>query len=423
MRIRISSWLPVLAVLLVAAAMPAAAEQFYVANDGSPNNNGSRSRPWDLVTALSHPRSVNPGDTIWLRGGRYNLDETVVSSLRGAAGSPIVVRQIPNERATIDCVGVTQVRSGADCLLLKSRHTWYWGFELTNTSPARWAAKPGAPADPRGIGIHSQAGPGTKLINLVVHDVGTTLFESQPSGIEITGLIAYNSGWDGPDRSHGPGFYIRNRSDWPTKLLRDNIVFQHYRQALQGYGSFNNVFSNFVVEGNLFFNNGIGADGFHRNLMFGNTNTEHINNAFVGNHTYYPPGGAQGSNMFAAPEGGCHGLLLNGNVFAHGDRRTAIEVNRCRDIKIHSNTFYGKTILQTLDKSILSGKEFEKHFPTNRYLRTDKDLPLRPEVHVRMNPYERNRAHLIIYNWAEDCSVNVDVSQLKIPTGAHYELR
>ena len=90
--------------------------------------------------------------------------------------------------------------------------------------------------------------------------MGTTLFESQPSGIEIAGLIAYNSGWDGPDRSHGPGFYIRNRSDWPTKLIRDNIVFQHYRQALQGYGSFNNVFSNFLVEGNVLFNNGIGAD-------------------------------------------------------------------------------------------------------------------------------------------------------------------
>jgi len=232
MRIRISSWLQVLAGLVVAATVPAAATQFYVAADGSPNNAGSRSRPWDLVTALSHPRSVNPGDTIWLRGGRYTFDETLVSSLRGAAGSPIIVRQVPNERATIDCAMVTQVRAGADCLLLQSRHTWYWDFEITNTSPVRWAAKPGAPADPRGIGIHSQAGPGTKLINLVIHDVGTTLFESQLSGIEIAGLIAYNSGWDGPDRSHGPGFYIRNRSDWPTKLIRDNIVFQHYRQAL-----------------------------------------------------------------------------------------------------------------------------------------------------------------------------------------------
>ena len=67
MRIRISSWLQVLAGLVVAATVPAAATQFYVAADGSPNN----------------------------------------------AGSPIIVRQVPNERATIDCARVTQVRAGA----------------------------------------------------------------------------------------------------------------------------------------------------------------------------------------------------------------------------------------------------------------------------------------------------------------------
>ena len=50
-------------------------------------------------------------------------------------------------------------------------------------------------------------------------------------------------------------------------------------------------------------------------------------------------------------------------------------------------------------------------------------MPTQPQVYVRMNPYERNRAHLIVYNWAEDCSVNVDVSQLRIPAGARYELR
>ena len=422
MSIRTSSWAR-LVVLFSAVVVPVSATQFYVAPDGAPGNSGSRSRPWDLATAFSQPRSVQPGDTIWLRGGRYPLSETLVSSLRGTTGNPILVRQVHGERATMDCSGVTRLRAGADCLLLQSRHTWYWGFELTNSSPARWASKPGAPADPRGIGIHSQAGPGTKLINLVIHDVGTTLFESQPSGIEITGLIAYNTGWDGPDRSHGPGFYIRNRTDWPAKLIRDNIVFQHYRQALQGYGSFNNVFSNFVVEGNVFFNNGIGADGPHRNLMFGNANTEHVNNAFLDNHTYYPSEGSHGSNMFAAPEGGCRGLLLAGNVFAHGPDRKAIEINRCHDVKMRRNIVHGRTLLQDVEGGSVSDDEFETRFPDNRYLRSEKDLPGAPLVSLRRNLYEPNRAHLIVHNWAEDCSVSIDLSPLDIPPGARYELR
>lgn len=406
--------------LLLTLIGGARAGQFYAAPDGSPENDGSRRRPWDIVTAFGHPEAVLPGDTIWILGGRYLIEETLVSSLQGELGAPIVVRQAPNERATIDCAGAMEGRTGGDCLLPRSRHTWYWGFEVMNSSPFRRTSEAGSPADPRGVGIHSQAGVGTKLINLVVHDVGTTLFESQPSGIEIAGMIAYNTGWDGPDRSHGPGFYIRNRSDWPIKLLRENVLFQHYRQALQGFGSFDNVFSNFVVEGNVMFNNGIGRDGFHRNLVFGNPNTDHVNNAFLNNYTYYPPSGSRGSNMFAGVEGGCQGLLLRGNVFAHGPDRKAIEINRCLDVVIQDNLFEGETILRGRDRyEEIAGQAFEQRFPKNRY----EAKPSGSLVRVRPNPYEPNRAHIIVYNWEERCEVDVDLSNLSIPAGARYELR
>jgi hypothetical protein len=406
--------------IILALIGAAQAGQFHAAPGGSPDNDGSKSRPWDIVTAFAHPKTVLPGDTIWLQGGRYPIEETLASSLQGTMGAPIVVRQAPNERAIIDCAGAMKGRTGGDCLLLRSRNTWYWGFEVMNSTPVREISEAGSQADPRGIGIHSQAGVGTKLINLIVHDVGTTLFEAQPSGIEIAGMIAYNTGWDGPDRSHGPGFYIRNRSDWPVKLLRDNVLFQHYRQALQGFGSFDNVFSNFVVEGNVMFNNGIGRDGFHRNLMFGNPNTDHLNNAFLNNYTYYPPSGSRGSNMFASVEGGCRGLSLSGNVFAHGPERKAIEINRCLDVVIRDNFFQGETVLRERDQfEEIAGQAFEQRFPENRY----ETEPSRSLVRVRPNPYEPNRAHIIVYNWEERCQVDVDLSNLSIPAGARYELR
>ncbi|HUG81619.1 MAG TPA: hypothetical protein VML01_08145, partial [Bryobacterales bacterium] len=192
------------------------------------------------------------------------------------------------------------------------------------------------------------------------------------------------------------------------------------RQALQGFGSFDNVFSNFIVEGNVVFNNGIGADGFHRNLMFGNANSGHLNNAFLDNYTYYPTSGSGGSNMFASEEGGCQGLLLSGNVFAHGPKRKAVEINRCLDVVLRGNFFQGETVLRESDRLVkITGQAFAQRFPENIY----ETEPSGSLVRVRPNPYEPNRAHIIVYNWEDRCEIDVDLSSLRIPSGARYELR
>src|SRR5437879_8612987 len=84
------------------AARPLAAPFFAApAPAGTPRGDGTRDRPWDLATALSGGRGrVQPGDTIWLRGGPYtgNFDGT----LPGTSEARIVVRQYPGERATMD---------------------------------------------------------------------------------------------------------------------------------------------------------------------------------------------------------------------------------------------------------------------------------------------------------------------------------
>ncbi len=53
-------------------AAVAGATDYYVAPNGSPSGNGSINNPWDLQTALDQPAAVQPGDTIWLRGGTYD---------------------------------------------------------------------------------------------------------------------------------------------------------------------------------------------------------------------------------------------------------------------------------------------------------------------------------------------------------------
>src|SRR2546421_3291182 len=76
----------------------------YVAPSGSSAGDGTMGRPWDLATALAGGGGrVAPGDTIWLRGGTYR--GALVSSVHGAPGAPVVVRQYRGERAVIDAAG------------------------------------------------------------------------------------------------------------------------------------------------------------------------------------------------------------------------------------------------------------------------------------------------------------------------------
>jgi hypothetical protein len=206
---------------------------WWVSPDGSPTGKGTREQPWDIETALSHPSGVEPGDVIWVQGGVYRPVRTLSSTLAGSAARPIVVRVEAGSRAVLDFVNsVDRV-----CLHVQGGHTWYWGLEITNSSVVRWSDVEGSDGDPRGTGILSEGGPGTKYIHLRIRDVGSALFESQPSGLEIYGCLLFNSYWVAPDRSHGPGMYIRNQPAWPRKRIENNIVFQHGRQGLQGFGS------------------------------------------------------------------------------------------------------------------------------------------------------------------------------------------
>jgi hypothetical protein len=85
---------------LAGFAGPAFAADWFVAPSSSEGGNGTRDNPWDIQTALSHPSVVNPGDTIWLRGGTY--PGIFLSKLTGTAESPIIVRNYNSESVTLD---------------------------------------------------------------------------------------------------------------------------------------------------------------------------------------------------------------------------------------------------------------------------------------------------------------------------------
>src|SRR2546425_4758315 len=96
---------------------------YYVTAGGSNTGTGAAGQPWDLQTALEGGRGkLHPGDTVWLRAGVYC--GLFHSTLNGSATAPIVFRQYPGERATIDGT----LRGDGSNLM-------FWGFEIMQSDP------------------------------------------------------------------------------------------------------------------------------------------------------------------------------------------------------------------------------------------------------------------------------------------------
>src|SRR3989338_306041 len=108
--------------------------QWYVAPNGTSSGVGSMNDPWNLQTALNHPITVKPGDTIWLKGGNYN--GVFESYLEGNSTHPIYVRQYPNERAVLSWYSSSGDNS-SNTLKVLSSYVWYMNFEVTSTNMKR----------------------------------------------------------------------------------------------------------------------------------------------------------------------------------------------------------------------------------------------------------------------------------------------
>ena len=100
---------------------------YFVSPIGDDSMPGSESQPWgSLQYAVV---SVQPGDTVCFRGGRYALDNVVQIAQSGTADAPITFIAFPGERPILDGGGaVTE-------MLIFEQHTSYLrlsGFTLKN---------------------------------------------------------------------------------------------------------------------------------------------------------------------------------------------------------------------------------------------------------------------------------------------------
>ena len=402
---------------------------FHVAPNGSPHGDGSANAPWDLATALNQPAAVQPGDTIWLHGGVY--EGRFNSRLSGTSEHPVVLRQAPGERATID----GSLNVGGEAAI-------YWGFEVRNSDSAR--------PDQPGVNVRA---PQTRFVNMVVHDHGGNGFGlwAESPDAEIYGSIIYNNGSIAESGEIvGQGIAAQNRDG--GKRIADNVLFNQFAHGIHIYGSDAAALRNFHIEGNASFNSGLGTpDGARPDLLVGGGSAAEdiVVNA---NYTYRTDKGT--TAVFGNEWGPTNGeLVLTDNVLIGNTK-----VITWRTITAMRNTFAGAETLMMLrvpadapaspdyewaDNTYIAAEgqwqpfnlfrgqvsaggfflpEWQQATGLDRGSRYARGRPVGVHVFVRPNQYEEGRAHIVVYNWDRRPSVTADVGEV-LRRGMRYEVR
>lgn len=427
---------------------------YYVALNGSASGDGSVGRPWDIATAFAQPASVAPGDTIWLRGGVYRAPLT--SYLTGSTTAPVIVRQYPGERATID-----------GDLRIHGANTWYWGFEWTFSDPQRITATAGSwPADiARGSTAFGVYGPNIKLINLTIHDGSNGVFAGlEAPNLEIYGSVIYNSGFEGPDRGHGHTLYLQNR-DGVMRVV-DNVLFNSFDVGVHLYGTDDAYLLNYYFEGNAIFGSGTAdlTHGAQLNIQYTGGAGKLGHSTFLGNSIYhngrrltaqfgevlYIPGTdlvfskniSQGEILFRE----WYRYTITDNKMALGDIPTQPGIYQIFNLRYlegvtpadHGHVIDGNSYAYKTDpiykpfftqvdnavngmgyylddwKTATGYDQHGTHVEGNGVFAT-------PDIVIRPNKYEPGRAFIYCWNWNDAASLQVNPAGVLTP-GDHYEI-
>jgi len=474
--------------LPVLLAFPLAATEFYVAPNGSPSGDGSISKPWDLPTGIegNHNLITKPGDTIWMRGGSYIEMQPYQfnASLSGTATAPIIIRAYPGERPTIF------INNSFSQFTLGGQNMWIWGLEFTASSIIRYITDPTSCNANGGTSwcglsaVFADHSPGTKVINCVVHDIsqGFSFWDDALRG-ELYGTVIFNNGWNGYDRGHGHSIYTQNKangSDTTPKVIADNILFNAGDEGIQAYGSGNAAVSNYLIQGNTIFNNGI-LEGYGANygpvayqiLVAGGGETKQNikildnavytyngagyntigwgwdaegidvtiqNNIFMGspamqmfnwesaqvqNNTVISGGGAANVNTLQtgpvgntwAPESLANWGIDGNTYYATGTNPFATTTQTWNDVSTQDNLTTGAGACgKGCNFATWQASGMDKNGTFNA------SKPTGTWIFVRPNKYEVGRANVTIYNWGLLPNVNVDVSSSGVKAGDKYIL-
>jgi hypothetical protein len=399
------------------------ASSFYVSTSASVSGDGSKNNPWQLQTALNHPSTLLPGDTVWIFGGlyaeMYNAQTSYNCFTKGTSDKPIIFRNYNNERVTLDGQLTYTLFLG----LGNCSYTWFWGIEVSNSaSTDRNHDIPGSV---------SCSAEHIKFINMIVHDTGSGLDTWKTAkNTEVYGCIIYHIGNNlnngGNLEGHGHGMYVQNDT-FGTRALHNNIIFSTYGYAMKVWQTTTtSAIGNLDIQNNILFNGGAASENLggvgnnyrtHNFFVVSNgvnnpvTNTVIKHNyTYAGLNTPRPPVNAFGLNY------GVKGMTLDSNYLTC---QTRLGYN---NTPIFEASIKGNRIIGGIPAvyGVYLWGFAQTDFPENTFVPNMPNTGL--DYFLIPNSYEKGRGHLAIYNWDSLASVQVDISALGFSPGDQYEL-
>ena len=420
------------------------AAEYFIAPSGTASGDGSKAKPFSLASVLTTPLG-QPGDTFWVMGGNYALGY-VSSKLQGAPGKPVAIRAVPGQRATVD---------GAITLFSSAGYVDFWGLEWMRSDTHRTSTQTGF--NPTDINKHNGFNtyvPHVRLINMAIHDqIGAGAYISHESvGSEIHGCLSYNNGYTTTDIQDGHGFYFKN--DGETLLLSDNFAFNGIASGFHAFTEDVDNFNNITLDGNVAFNAGVYSPvrGYRDLLVGGDGGQVVVDNIIIKNSfLYYKPGSpASVLGMAQIGRDGVNGkLTLANNHFTAGVQlknwqsgsvtgnrvgASGTLVDAFQNLASGSAMTWSGNAYQSLNSAATPYKVTKASCTSLSFANWKQQTGFDAssalvsggysgvEVYVRPNKYEPGRANIIVYNWAKQSTVSVDVSGV-LPIGTSYQVR
>lgn len=282
-------------------AVSSSTREFFVSTTGSASNPGTIGSPWTLAHALTGAGGdIEPGDTIWLRGGTYTKAGSWSLTVNGASGAYVDFRNYPGELALI-----RQSTTGDVPAIIWDNDGYVRfigtlggneGIEIDNP----WVES--GRASQRGASNWFRKVPqtGNHLVQCIIHDGGSGVFAGNGAStsydlgnLVIYGCIFYNNGHDSGPKTHGS--YLRHENDQGLALeYIGNVVFNTLGQGVQFYDQdLTDGLNNITCTHNVVFNPGLcGSTGsVLRCFQFGgNGATSPLKNWTITNNVGFMPG-------------------------------------------------------------------------------------------------------------------------------------
>jgi len=412
--------------------------QWFVSTNGS--GNGRLGSPWSLQTALTNS-SIQPGDTVWLRGGTYTgvISNGFTVLLCGIPNLRITLRNYNHEQATLDVNGgmFYMGTAGSVCSNL-----WVWGLEFIDT-------KKGSRPSPAGCISGGGDDNGNWIINCLIHDVCIGIGR----GPNIYGNVMWNCGHDNGNEH---AIYTQNQGPTPL-IIEDNLIGYSSAFGIHCYSGGSGPLNNISITRNSVWASGWPGGSPKADILLGGAMPITACEISSNNCVF-----AQRSIQFGQSGITNSDLIVRGNYgigFPWGFYITDCFTNLIVTNNVMANSYSGSTIyFSSLTNAPFFGTQtwdFNSYFLGEPYLNggepwwvnslvainglvttnlsgwqqiingeshssyTSNMMPNR--VAIQANLFEPKRANITVWNWSGMTSTNVDVSSVLSP-GDSYRL-